>query len=142
MTIDLSTYRNRRSAAMACHPSVTPIWTPEDAVDTAQAFAAEIDQAECGQRHCTRCGLSHLSVRIDPDGVCRRCKAAEKVCCCPPAEEPIRPLESQNRTGLGSRWLFSRSRFRRAAVLDGLAVALLMAVMAAVGCLVVLAGAR
>lgn len=38
------------------------------------------------------------------------------------------------------RWLFSRSRFRRAKVLDALAVALLLAVVAALGCAVVMLG--
>lgn len=37
-----------------------------------------------------------------------------------------------------NRWLFSRSRFRRAKVLDAVAVALLLAVVAALGCAVVM----
>ena len=39
-----------------------------------------------------------------------------------------------------NRWLFSRSRFRKARVLDALAVALLLAVVAALGCAVVMLG--
>lgn len=46
--------------------------------------------------------------------------------------------ESQSATKLGNRLIFSRSRFRRARVLDALAVALLMAVVAALGCAVVM----
>lgn len=43
-------------------------------------------------------------------------------------------------TKLGNRLIFSRSRFRRAKVLDALAVALLLAVVAALGCAVVMLG--
>ena len=78
--------------------NVTPIWTRRDAIDTAQAFHAEIDNAERGH--------------IDPK---------------PP------------------RWtskLFGRSRFRRARIYDGLAVTLLIALMAALGTVVYAASAK
>jgi len=45
MILDLSDYRARRAAARAYHPAV---WTPSDAISTAQAFHAEIDNAERG----------------------------------------------------------------------------------------------
>lgn len=96
MITNLSDYRAKYAAARAYHPSVTPIWSPADAVDTAQAFAAELDNAERGV--------------------------------------PDKP-----------RWtakLFGRSRFRRAGILDGLAVALLMALMACLGVVVFAASAK
>lgn len=96
---------------------VVPIWTPRDSVDTAQQFHLEIDNAERGHRHCVRCDKSQLVVRIDADGVCRYCKRRVRV----------------------SSMLFSRSRHRKAKVMDALAVALLMIVMAVFGCLVVFA---
>jgi len=65
-------------------PRLRVIWSPRDAVTTAEEFAASIDQAEVGQ------------------------------------------LREECR-------LFSRSRPRRAAVMDGVAVALLLALMALIG---------
>ena len=76
--------------------NVVPIWTRRDAIDTAQAFHAELENAERGV--------------------------------------PDKP-----------RWtakLFGRSRFRRAKVYDGLAVALLIALMAALGTVVYAASAK
>ena len=67
---------------------VVPIWTPQDAIDTAQAFHAEIDNAERG-------------TTVD------------------------KPRWTQK--------LFGKSRFRRAAIYDGLAVTLLVALMACLG---------
>lgn len=87
-----------------------------DAVDTAQQFHLEIDN-QTAARFCRRCDLSQLVVRIDADGVCRRCK----------------------RRGRVGAFLFSRSQARRAKRQDNLAVALFMIFMAVVGCLVVLA---
>ncbi len=69
--------------------NVIPIWTPRDSVDTAQAFAAELADAERGRAE--------------------------------------------------SRWtakLFGRSRFRRARIYDGLAVALLLMLTSALGVIV------
>lgn len=86
--------------------NVIPIW-PRDAVDTAQQFAAEADQAH---RFCRECGRSRLVAIIDERGICR---------CC--------------RLGLPVPKLFGRSRFRRARWMDAAAVALLMALMAALG---------
>lgn len=91
--ISLGEYRDARDAARAYHPAV---WTPQDSIDTAQEFAAELAHAERGV--------------------------------------PDKP-----------RWtahLFGRSRFRRARILDGLAVALLMVVMAAFGVIVYAASAK
>lgn len=96
MTTDLNDYRARRAQAIACHPSTwMPIAWPADAIETAQQFAAELDNAERGR--------------------------------------PDKP-----------RWtskLFGRSRFRRAKIYDGLAVALLIALAAVMGCILVLASA-
>ncbi len=78
---------------------VAPFWTPSDALDTAQAFHAELAQAERG-----------VAVGYP--------KVAAK-----------------------SR-LFIRSRYRRARIYDGLAVALLLALMAALGVVVFAASAR
>lgn len=99
----LSDYRARKSAAMAYHPA---IWTPQDAIDTAQAFHAEIRHAERG--------------------------------------ESVRSTETNSRVH-NSRWtakLFGRSRFRRARIYDGLAVGLLLALMAALGVIVFAASAK
>lgn len=98
-------------------PVVRQIWSPQDAVDTAQAFALELHNAERGHRHCVRCDKSQLVVRIDTDGVCRRCK----------------------RHGRVSSALFSRSRNRKAKAMDALAVAFLMTFMATFGALMFLA---
>lgn len=92
-------------------PVVRQIWSPQDAVDTAQQFAMELHNAERGHRHCVRCDKSQLVVRIDDDGVCRRCKRRDRV----------------------ERFLFSRSRFRRAGIMDTLTVGLLVVVLAALG---------
>lgn len=83
-----------------------PIWSPQDSVDTAEAFARELHNAERGHRHCARCDKSQLVVRIDTDGVCRRCKRHARI----------------------GRLLFSRSRFRRAARFDRVSVGLLLAI--------------
>ena len=99
---DLNAYRARKAAARAYHPSMRPIWTPNDAILTAQDFHADIANAERGEL-------------VEP--------------------------ERQSSTNLGNRLTFSQSRFRRAKILDGIAVALLMALMAAIGCIVVLASA-
>lgn len=100
-TIDLGDYRARKSAARAFHPAAwEPIAWPADALATAEAFHAEIANAE--------------------RGVAVTCpKAASK-----------------------SRWWLSRGRERRARVMDGLAVALLMALMAAFGVIVWAASAK
>lgn len=103
---DLNEYRQRRAAAKAYHPSQwTPIAWRDDAIATAQAFHANLDNAERG-------------VALD--------EAA-----------PQRALHR-------SRWsshLFGQSRFRRAKIYDGLAVALLMALAALMGCIIVLLSA-
>lgn len=96
MTTNINDYRARKAAAMAYHPAVRPIWTPQDAVDTAQAFAAELAHAERGV--------------------------------------PDKPHWTAK--------LFGRSRFRRAKVYDGLAVGLLMVLMAALGVVVFAASAK
>ena len=90
--VSLSERRARREAARAYHPAV---WTPQDAVDTAQAFHAELAHAERGR--------------------------------------PGKPRRSR---------LFGRSRFRRAKVYDGLAVGLLITLMAALGTVVYAASAK
>lgn len=95
--------------------SVIPIW-PRDAVDTAQQFAAETDQA---RRFCRTCGRSRLVAIIDERGICRYC-----------------------RLGLPVPKLFSRSRFRRARWMDAAAVALLMALMACLGVITFAASAK
>lgn len=96
---------------------VRQIWTPQDSVDTAQAFALELHNAERGARYCARCDKSQLVVKVDPDGVCRRCKRRSRV----------------------ERFMFSRSRFRRAGILDTLTVGLLVVVLAALGYLYLVA---
>lgn len=93
--------------------SIHPLRVPRDAVDTAQQFHLECVNA---RRYCARCRLSHLVVRIDPDGTCRSCKRGSRV----------------------AAVVFSRSRARRARIMDGLAVALLMLFMAVFGCLMLL----
>lgn len=80
-------------------PVVVPIWSPQDSIDTAQAFHLELHNAERGVS------------------------------------------QSQSRTGFGNRLMFSRSRERKARRMDALAVALLMILMAAFGCVVVLLSA-
>lgn len=101
--------RLTREQAMAYHPSswaprphlrvvapLTEVFTPQDAVDTAQAFHAELGNAQRGR--------------------------------------PDKP-----------RWsgkLFGRSRFRRARIYDGLAVTLLMTLMACLGVVVFAASAK
>lgn len=95
---------------------LTPIWTPRDSVDTARLFHLEMDNAERGHRYCVRCDKSQLVVRIDADGVCRYCKRRVRV----------------------SSMLFSRSRHRRAKVMDAVAVIMLMAFMAVFGALMFL----
>lgn len=106
MTINLNSYRVRRAAAEAAarayHPSVRPIWTPNDAILTAQDFHADIANAELGEL-------------VEP--------------------------QRQSSTNLGKRLIFSRSRFRRAKIMDALAVALLMAVAAAFGVILMLLAA-
>ena len=96
--------------------NLTPIWTPQDSIDTAQAFNLELANAERGQRRCLRCDRSHFVVRIDGDGVCRRCKRFGRI--------------------------FNRSRFRRAKFMDAIAVTLLMALMAMLGVVVFAASAK
>lgn len=44
----LAAYRDARAAARAYHPSVWPIWTPSDVIDTANDFHAGADEAEYG----------------------------------------------------------------------------------------------
>lgn len=78
-----------------------------DAVDTAQQFAAEIDQSH---RFCRECGRSRLVAIIDERGICRYC-----------------------RLSLPVPKLFGRSRFQRARWMDAAAVALLMALMMCLG---------
>lgn len=93
---NINDYRARRDAARAYHPSVRPIWTPADSVDTAQSFAAELANDERGR--------------------------------------PDKPKWTAK--------LFGRSRFRRAAILDGLAVGLLMTIMGALGVVLFAASAK
>lgn len=73
------------------------VWSRHDAIDTAQAFHAEIDNAETGV---------------------------------------------PERASHWTRFLFGRSRFRRARIYDGLAVGLLMTLMAALGVVVYAASAK
>lgn len=83
----LISYRARKRAAMSYHPC---IWTPRDAVDTANAFHAELAGAERG-----------TAVEAHPERA-------------------------------GAR-IFSMGRYRKARAMDALAVALLLALMAALG---------
>ena len=99
--------------------NIHPIWTPQDSIDTAHQFHMELHNAERGHRHCLRCDKSQLVVRIDTDGVRRNCKRRSRV----------------------ERFLFSRSRFRRANIMDTIAVALLMILMALFGCILVMLSA-
>lgn len=104
--------------------NVVPLRTHRDSIDTADAFHADIAQAEVAdqvddRRYCKRCGMSRLVTVIGPAGVCTRC-------------EPPR------RDGIAARLLFSRSRFRRARILDFLAVLLLLATTAFLGCAIVM----
>jgi len=99
---------------------VVPIWTAQDAVGTAQAFAMELANAERGHRVCRICDRSHLVVRIAEDGVCRNCR------------------KRQSRNAFGNRLLFSQSRHRKARAMDAFAVACLMLVLAALGCAVLI----
>lgn len=98
---------------------VRQIWSPQDAVDTAQAFALELHNAERGYRYCVRCDKSQLVVKVDPDGVCRRCKRRSRV----------------------ERFMFSHSRFRRAGIMDTLTVGLLVALLTLLGWLYAIAWA-
>lgn len=119
MTADLSDYRARRDAARAYHPSVRPIWTPADSVATAQEFAAELANAERGSV-VQLAGRPPLTSGVMGDA----------------GSNPVRPTR---------RWsskLFGRSRFRRAAILDGLAVGLLMTIMGALGVVLFAASAK
>ena len=95
------------------------IWSPQDAVDTAHQFHLELHNAERGARYCVRCDKSQLVVKVDTDGVCRNCK----------------------RRGRVERLLFSRSRFRRAGIMDTLTVGLLVVMLAALGWLYAIAWA-
>lgn len=100
--------------------NVVPLRTRRDSIDTAEAFHADIARTELAEhRYCTVCGKSRLVTVIGPDGVCTRC-------------EPSR------RDGIAARLLFSRSRFRRARIQDFLAVLLLLATTALLGCAVVM----
>ena len=81
------------STARLRDTNVIPIWEPRDSVDTAQAFNAELANAERG-----------ISIN--------------------------RP------------WFISQSRERKARIYDGLAVALLMALMAALGVILFAASAK
>lgn len=99
---------------------VVPIWTRQDAVDTAQQFHLELDNSERGHRVCRICDRSHLIVRIAEDGVCRNCR------------------KRQSRNAFGNRLLFSQSRHRKARAMDAFAVACLMLVLAALGCAVLI----
>lgn len=139
-TTSLAEYRQRRQAARAWHPSVREVITV-DAIATAQASHAELRNAERGvavdqhpersaPRYCQRCGRSWLVVTISPDGVCTSCRRRER------ANPPVTAPE----VGSKSR-LFSVSRERRARWMDRLAVALLLALAAALGCIAVLASA-
>lgn len=82
----IATYRARKRAAQSYHPSV---WTPADAIHTANQFHAELDRAERG-----------TAVEAHPERTAR---------------------------------VFSMSRYRKARIMDALAVALLLALMAALG---------
>ena len=81
------------AAARAYHPSVRPIWTPDDSVATAEDFHAEMANAERG-----------LDIN-----------------------EP---------------WFMAQSRKRRARLMDGLAVGLLLALMACLGVILFAASAK
>lgn len=93
---NLNDYRARKAAAIAYHPA---IWTPQDSIATAQAFAAELANAERG-----------VAVTVPK-------------------------VVSKSR-------LFSVSRERTARLYDGLAVALLLVVMAALGVIVFASSAK
>lgn len=92
---------------------VRPLHPALDAVDTATQAHLEMDNTE--PRHCTVCGMSRLVTVIKPDGVCTRCARRQSW-----------------------SWLFTRSRFSKARIMDGLAVALLLAVCACLGAAVFL----
>jgi len=80
--------------------NIRPIWTPQDAVDTAQQFHLELHNAERGE---------WTSTNVE--------------------------LQRQSSTRLGNGLIFRRSRFRRAKIMDGLAVALFMVFMLVFGAL-------
>lgn len=106
-------------------PNVRPIWTPQDAVDTAQQFALEIANAERGQS-------IQAAVRgVKPGSMCPASTAHD-------ASRLSAEVVAAPRTAPRLR-LVTASRERRARLYDGLAVALLLILCAAIGCVVVLA---
>ena len=107
-------------------PNVRPIWTPQDAVDTAQQFHLELANAERGQSIQT-------AVRGVKPGSMRPASTAHDAFSDSRAEVVAAP-----RTAPRLR-LVTASRERRARLHDGLAVALLLILCAAIGCVVVLA---
>ena len=106
-------------------PNVRPIWTPADAVDTAQQFALEIANAERGQS-------IQAAVRGVKPGSMRPASTAHD------ASRLSAEVVAAPRTAPRLR-LVTASRERRARLHDGLAVALLLTLCAAIGCVVVLA---
>lgn len=106
-------------------PNVRPIWTPQDAVDTAHQFHLEIANAERGQSIQT-------AVRGVKPGYMRPASAAHDGA--PFYAEAVAAPRTVPRLRL-----VTPSRERRARVYDGLAVALLLTLCAAIGCIVVLA---
>ena len=96
------------------------IWDSSDSVATAETFHTELAHAERGSRYCLRCDLSDYVVSIGPDGICADCRRAGG------------GIVTSPKVGAKSR-LFSASRERKARLYDGLAVGLLLALMAALG---------
>lgn len=134
--------------------NIVPIWTRQDAVDTATAFHRELSNAERGMHsYCRSCGRSHLVCAITPDGVCRYCRPWAHNSDVGPSSHPDEGVATavigEGHTPRLGRILFSRSRFRKARILDArkalildaLAVGLLILVLAIVGCAAVLLSA-
>ena len=103
--------------------NLIPIWTARDSIDTAQAFALEIANAERGHQTAVR-GVKPGSMR--PASTAHEATPFR-------AEAVAAP-----RTAPRLR-LVTTSRERRARLHDGLAVALLLILSAAIGVVVVLA---
>ena len=106
--------------------NVYPIWTPADAVDTAQQFALELANAERGE------SLHQTAVRGVNPGSMRSASAAHD------ANPFWAEAVAAPRTAPRLR-LVTPGRERRGRLHDGLAVALLLILCAALGCLALLA---
>ena len=106
-------------------PNVRVIWQPQDAIDTAQQFALEIANAERGQSIQT-------AVRGVKPGSMRPASTAHD------ASRLSAEVVAAPRTAPRLR-LVTASRERRARLHDGVAVALLLTLCAALGVLAVLA---